>query len=182
MKSPTQRRVAIAALLLAPALTACGFSAQTDQVYQPAVGVNDRAGTVDIINALVVSGTEGSGTFAGTLVNKDQEEDDRLESVTGPDVTATPRTVTIPAAGAVALATSGAVSLKGDAIKAGGWVELTFVFNSGQSTTMKVPVVEATGDYADVTLPSTATPSAKPSTKPAATSSASPTASPSDSE
>ena len=174
MKPTTQRRVAIAALLLAPALTACGFNAQTDQVYQPAVGVNDRSGTVDIIKALVVSGTDGSGTFAGTLVNKDQEEDDRLESVTGTDVTAAPRTVTIPAAKAVPLATSGAVGLTGEGIKAGGWVELTFVFSSGQSTTIKVPVVEATGDYADVTLPSTAKPSAK--------SSATPTATPSDSE
>ena len=51
MKSPIQRRVAIAALLLAPALTACGFSEQTDQVYQPAVGVNDRSDTVYVLSA-----------------------------------------------------------------------------------------------------------------------------------
>jgi hypothetical protein len=163
VKPTTQRRVAIAALLLAPALTACGFNAQTDQVYQPAVGVNDRSGTVDIINALVVSGTEGSGTFAGTLVNK-SDEADRLESVTGTDVTASRQTVAIPAAKAVPLATSGVVSLTGEAVKAGGWVELTFVFSSGQSTSIKVPVVEATGDYADVRLPRpSASPTASPS-------------------
>ncbi|MGY2876201.1 hypothetical protein ACVW00_003391 [Marmoricola sp. URHA0025 HA25] len=161
MKSPTQRRVAIAALLLAPALTACGFNEQTDQVYQPAVGVNDRAGNVDILNALIVSGTDGSGTFAGTLVNKDQTQDDRLESVSGPDVTASGDSVSIPAAEAVPLADEGQLTLEGDAITPGTFIELTFVFGSGQSTTLKVPVVEAAGDYGDVPLPS-ASPTSSP--------------------
>ena len=75
MKSPSQRRLAIAALLLVPALASCGFNAQTDQVYQAAVGINDRSGEVDILNALIVSGEDGSGTFAGTLVNKDTTND-----------------------------------------------------------------------------------------------------------
>lgn len=166
MKSPTQRRVAIAALLLAPLLAACGFNAQTDQVYQPAVGVNDRSGNVDILNALIVSGTDGSGTFAGTLVNKNQTEDDTLQSVTGPDVTASRGTVDVPAGEAALLADTGDLSLTGDGIVPGKWVELTFVFSSGQSTTMKVPVVDASGDYADVPPPSTATPSSSPSSKP----------------
>ena len=159
MKSPTQRRVAIAALLLAPLLTACGFSAQTDQVYQAAVGVNDRSGEVDLLNALIVSGEDGSGTFAGTLVNKSTTEDDRLDSVTGPGITAARRTVVVPAEGVARLAESGVITLRGDAIKPGAFVELTFAFNNGQSTTVRVPVVEAAGDYADVPLPGSATPS-----------------------
>ena len=164
MKSPSQRRVAIAALLLAPVLTACGFNEQTDQVYQPAVGVNDRSGTIDILNALVVSGTDGSGTFAGTLVNKDQSQGDTLETVSGTGVTASRKTVQVPAGEAVPLGDSGAVSLKGTGIVAGKWVTLTFAFSSGQSTTIKVPVVEAAGDYSDVPLPSSATtPSSSPS-------------------
>lgn len=160
MKSPNRRRVAIAALLLAPALTACGFNEQTDQVYQPAVGVNDRSGDVDILNALVVSGQDGSGTFAGTLVNT-TSQDDTLESVTGSSITAGRRTVDVPAEGSVPLADSGQVSVRGSGVKAGSFVELTFAFSSGQTTTMKVPVVEATGDYADVTQP--ASPSASAS-------------------
>jgi hypothetical protein len=180
VKPPTQRRAAIAALLLAPALTACGFNAQTDQVYQPAVGVNDRDGSVDIINALVVSETDGSGTFAGTLVNNDQTHDDALESVSGTGITASRRTVEVPAAGAVPLGDTGAVTLQGDAIEAGGWVELTFVFSSGQSTSMKVPVVEATGDYADVRLPS-ASPTTSPSKAPKSSPSSSPNESPTES-
>jgi hypothetical protein len=166
VKSPIQRRTAIAALLLAPALTACGFSAQTDQVYQPAVGVNDRSGTVDILNALVVSGTAGSGTFAGTLVNEDATEDATLESVSGPGITAARRTVDVPAAGNARLAQSGEITLQGSGIEPGSFVELTFAFDSGQRTTMKVPVVEASGDYADVPLPkasSSSTPSSSAS-------------------
>jgi hypothetical protein len=174
VKSPLRRRTAIAALLLAPALTACGFSAQTDQVYQPAVGTNDRSGSVDVLNALIVSGEDGSGTFAGTLVNKDTTQDDTLDSVSGPGITASRATVDIPAAGNARLAQSGALTLEGSAIKPGSLVELTFSFASGQTTTMKVPVVEATGDYKDVPMPSaspttTKSPKASPSSSPSAT-------------
>jgi hypothetical protein len=153
VKTPNQRRVAVAALLLAPALTACGFSAQTDQVYQPAVGVNDRSGSVDILNALIVSGEDGSGTFAGTLVNKDTTTDDRLDSVSGEGITASRRTVDVPAAGVARLAQSGDVSLAGDRIVPGNFVEITLTFEGGQTTTVSVPVVEAGGDYAEVPLP-----------------------------
>lgn len=157
MKSPTQRRTAIAALLLAPALTACGFNFQTDQVYQPSVGVNDRSGSVDILNALVVSGTDGSGTFAGTLVNGDPTEDDRLDSVTGPDVTTSKSVIPVPAGGTALLAKTGQVTVEGADVEPGTFVELTFSFASGQTTTVKVPVVAATGDYADVPLPDSKT-------------------------
>jgi hypothetical protein len=156
VKPPTLRRAAIAALLLAPVLTACGFSEQTDQVYQAAVGPNFRNGDVDILNALIVSGQDGSGTFAGTLVNTKTTTDDRLDSVTGPGVVASRRTVDIPAAGVARLAESGIVTLRGDGIKPGAYVQLTFVFNNGQTTTLKVPVVAAEGDYADVPLPGSA--------------------------
>ncbi len=104
MKSPIPRRVAIAALLLAPALTACGFNEQTDQVYQPAVGVNDRSASVYVLNAVVVSGVDGSGTFAGTLVNTDTTADDTLDSVSGSGITDSPGTVDVPAGGNARLA------------------------------------------------------------------------------
>jgi uncharacterized membrane protein len=179
VKSPTRRRAAIAALLLAPALTACGFSAQTDQVYQAALGPNYRGDSVDVLNAVIVSGTDGSGTFAGTLVNTDDTNADTLESVTGDGVTASRRTIDIPAAGNALLAKTGELTLQGSDITPGNWIDLTFAFSSGQTTTMKVPVVERTGDYADVPLPK---PSSSPSSSPSASSTASPsspTASPS---
>jgi len=153
VKSPIQRRAAIAALLLAPALTACGFNEQTDQVYQAAVGVNDRSDDVYVLNALIVSGTDGSGTFAGTLVNTDTTADDKLDSVSGPGVTASQTTVDVPAGDNVPLGDSGDVTLDGAGIVPGKFVQVTLGFSSGQTTTMKVPVVAAAGDYADVPLP-----------------------------
>jgi hypothetical protein len=157
VKSPTQRRVAIAVLLLAPALTACGFNVQTDQVYQPAVGVIDRTGDVDILNALIVSGEDGSGTFAGTLVNT-ADEDDRLDSVTGTGITASRRTVLVAAGDSVNFGDSGEVTLEGDDIKPGAFIELTFTFSSGQTTTVRMPVVEAGGDFSEVPLPAASKP------------------------
>lgn len=153
MKSPSQRRAAFAALLLAPTLAACGFNAQTDQVYQPSTGVNDRDGSVDVLNALIVSGTDGSGTFAATLVNNDQDQSDELTGVTGEGVTASMEPVAVSAAGVVNLAESGDVSILGDAVKAGGWVSLTLTFANGDTSSVRVPVVTDTGDYTEVPLP-----------------------------
>ena len=177
MKSPIQRRVAIAALLLAPLLTACGFSEQTDQVYQPAVGSNDRSGSVDILDAVIVTGTDGSGTFAGTLVSKESKAD-HLDSVSGPGITSGRVNVEVPAYGTALLADTGAVSLEGSDITPGNIVDLTFSFASGQTTTMKVPVVAASGDFTGVPLPS---PSASPTRLPSKKSSSSPSSSPSSS-
>ncbi|MGO4255578.1 hypothetical protein [Marmoricola sp. RAF53] len=154
MKSPSRRRAALAALLLAPTLAACGFNVQTDQVYQPAEGVNNRAGQVDILNATVVSGTDGSGTFAGTLVNNSQKDADQLTEVSGEGLDVTlPEPIDIPAGGLVNLADEGTVSVEGESVVPGGYVMMTFVFANGQSTTVQVPVVVHGGDYADVPLP-----------------------------
>ena len=164
MKSPIQRRVAIAALLLAPALGACGFSAQTDQVYQPAVGPNDRSGQIQVLNAVIVTNGGGQGTFAGSLVNK-ADAADAVTNVTGDSgVTAKPGgPLDIPAYGAVnlskALEPSGAIPLVisgADQVVAGKYVTLTFTFTHGNPVTMKVPVVDETAegqDYQDVPLP-----------------------------
>jgi len=162
VKSPNQRRAAIAALLLVPTLGACGFSVQTDQVYQAATGVDDRSSTVEILNAQVVSGTPGTGTFIATLVNKDSKNADELTGVTGAGLTTKSEGVEIPAAGVANLAVPAEtgdpvqVQISGDKVEAGNWVRLTFVFDSGQSTTVLVPVVGNTEDFRDVPLPSAA--------------------------
>lgn len=169
MKTSSPRRAAFAALLLAPVLAACGFNAQTDQVYQPATGVNDRDGSVDVLNALIVSAEDGSGTFVATLVNNDQSERDELTGVTGDGVTAriAPKSdpIEVPADGLANLAESGAVTVTGEAVKAGDFVSVTLTFASGQSTTVKVPVVLNGNDYVSVPLPRSSE-SAKPSEEP----------------
>ncbi len=166
MKSPSRRRAAavVATLLLVPALAACGFNVQTDQVYQPAEGVNDRSGQVDILNALVVSGTDGEGTFAGTLVNNSQTDGDELTQVTAKDAEVKmAEPVKIPAGDLVNLADSGTVTVAGDPVVPGGYVTLIFSFANGQTTEVQVPVVTAQGDYAKVPLPGENRPSATPS-------------------
>ncbi len=115
-----RRGLAIAALLLvAPGFTACsnGFHEQTDQVYTPAAGVDDRSGTVDVLNALIVSGTDGSGTVIASLVNNDQVEDDTLRGVAGAGSNANAQVTpggetTIPAGGLLNLATKGQIEIR----------------------------------------------------------------------
>ena len=48
------------------------------------------------------------------------------------------------------------MQIDGARVVPGNFVSLTLVFDSGQSSTIKVPVVENTEDYADVPLPSAA--------------------------
>jgi len=161
VKSTSLRRAAIAAAVLAPVLAACGFNAQTDKVYQPAGGVLNRDKDVDVLNALIVSGEDGSGTFVANLVNNNQEHADKLVSVTGPAITvpadaltAKGADTTIPAAGALNLAATGLVSVSGDTVKAGNFVEISLTFASGDVVDVRVPVFRNDGIYADVPLPS----------------------------
>lgn len=164
MKSLSLRRAAIAALVLAPALAACGFNAPTDQVYQPAEGVLNRDQDVDVLNALIVSGQDGSGTFVANLVNNDVETADRLVSVAGPEITVPADTLTaedadavIPADGALNLATQGRITVTGDGVVAGRFVEVVLTFASGDAVNVRVPVVRNDGDYVDVPLPAEST-------------------------
>ena len=148
--STLRRRFAVVAmLLLVPTLAACGFNEQTDEVYQASTGTNARNGDVWILNATVVSKKDGSGTFAGTLVNQTEDKTVSLTSVT--DATGMPQ-ITVAPSTAVNLGDTGQVRLEDDAIAAGKFVSLTFEFDNGQTTTFKVPVVTNTGDYADVPL------------------------------
>jgi len=168
VKSASQRRTAFAALLLAPALAACGFGAQTDQVYQAATGIDDRSGEVYLLNALIVSGADGSGTFSATLSNRSGATE--LTGIEGDGVTASMEPVPVAAGASVNLAEDGAVSILGDEVEAGGFVSLTLEFTNGQSTEVTVPVVRHEDEYADVPLPkrtkpageATDTPSAEP--------------------
>lgn len=183
MTTPARRRLAAASLvLLVPVLGACGFSEQTDQVYQPSVGVNNRDGVVDVLGAVVVSGTPGSGTFVASLVNKGTSKSVSLQSVTGDSGTTAQlvKPVSVGAGDLVNLAGVGAVDVTGQAISAGAFARLTLTFDNGQSTQVNVPIVSRDGDYSEVApaIPS-ASPSASSSAKPSATPSATPSGSPS---
>lgn len=161
---------AAAVLMAAPALAACGFQAQTDQVYNPGVGVNNRSGAVDVLAATVVSGSKGSGTVIAAFVNNNQYRGDKLVKVSGAgedsmvqvQMGARP---TIRGGGFVQLADlPQSISVRGSEVVPGRLVTLRFSFQNAQSVTLDVPVVQHSGDYANVPLPSssTSTPTATP--------------------
>jgi copper(I)-binding protein len=154
---------AAAAALAVPALSACGvnFGAQTDQVYTPADGENDRAGDVDVLNALVVSETAGTGRLIAGLSNNNTENADVLTGVSGAEessaVQVTAEGVEIPAGGLVQLASDEVppVMLSGDPeqLHPGAFVRVTFTFENAEPATLNVPVLEPGDDYADVEIP-----------------------------
>ena len=142
-------------VLLLPALGACGFNYQTDQVYQPGVGVNNRDGSVDVLGAVVVTSSENEGTFVASMVNKDLENDDSLVSITGDGLEVQLKApIELPSDTLVNLADSGAVSVVGDTVQAGKFARLTLTFESGQKTEVNAPVVPFSDEYDDVRLAS----------------------------
>ena len=157
-----RRTLAVAAALVAaPVMSSCGvnFDAQTDQVYNPAVGVNDRGGEVDVLNALVVSGSAGSVTVVATLVNNDQQNADTLRGVAGAgqDTSLNVQVggpTRIPAGGVLNLATQGAIAVRGRQVLPGRFVEITFSFDRGKAATVDIPVVSSSNpDYAGIKTP-----------------------------
>ncbi len=178
-----RRRIALAVLPLAVLpLASCtvNFNEQTDKVYNPSAGVSDRSGEVDVLNALVVSGSDGSGTVIATLVNNDQARSDKLRGVAGSgDDTSLKVTpggdTTIANGGLLNLATDGRIAVRGEQVQAGRLVTLTFSFDRAKAITVDAPVVAKTPEYADVQVPGAGaggTPS--PSVSPSASAGASP--------
>ncbi len=174
-RSRSRRRAVAAALLIVPvsvpALTSCGvsFGAQTDQIYTPADGVNDRSGSVDVLNALIVSDTPGTGRLIAGLVNNDVDNEDALTGVRGAGddsgivYSLVSGDTAIPAGGALQLAdpTAAMVAASGDPEKltAGDFVRLVFSFRNGEEVELDVPVLAPGTTYSDVELP---TPSETP--------------------
>ena len=170
--SPTLGRVnathskalAVASVLLAlPSLSSCAhvsFGAQTDQVYTPADGENNREGSIDVLNAFILSEAPGSGRLVAGLANPSTGEDDELTGVQGvgedQDVTFTIGSgeTSIPAGGFLQLADEDAaeVTVSGDPVQPGAFVRLSFSFKDGEEAELNVPVLEPGVTYADVDL------------------------------
>jgi hypothetical protein len=156
---------AAAGLLAVPALSACGtnFDAQTDQVYTPADGENSYDGSVDVLNAMIISETPGSGRFIAGLVNNDSQEADTFEGVEGvgesAEVTFSVEggETEIPPGGGLQLADaeSAMVVASGseDVLQAGAFVRVSVSFANGDSAELNVPVMAPGDTYEDVELP-----------------------------
>ena len=157
-----RRSIAVAAVVAAaaPVMSSCGvnFGAQTDQVYNAARGVDNRDGSVYVLNALIVSGVDGSGTVVAGLVNENQNKPVHLTGITGgganPVTVTGPSSTKIDAGGMVSLADKGQYAARGASITGGASVKLTFNFDNAPSVTVDVPVELATDpDYKNVPLP-----------------------------
>lgn len=146
--------ISVAALSLGLSSCGRGFDNPTDQVYNPAVGVNNQDSDVDVLNTLIVSGADGSGTLVATLVNNDQENDDSLTGISagGDDqvTVSAPGKTAVAAGGLLSLLDQGGTKAEGDAIKAGSFITLTFAFERAESVTLDVPVVDNDEAYKDV--------------------------------
>ncbi len=140
-------RFAIGALLLIPALSACGFDYATDRVNDLTAGHTNRDFRVDVSNALVVAGQPDSGTLVGQLVNNDGDTDIVLTSVTsGTDaVEADFDPVTVPADGSTQLHDAG-IRIEGS-FDAGDVYDVTLTFDNGDVVELPLPVVTQCDQY-----------------------------------
>lgn len=159
-----RRRMAAASLLLAaPALTACGFNVQTDQVYQAAVGVDDREGTVDVLNALVVATEPGKGTFIATFVNNSTTDPATITGVSAGGQVEVPASLKDAEIGPEQLLSlsdeDDQIRITDSEIKAGYFYEVTLDLASGEQTTLNVPVVAPEGEYSEFADPNAPEPS-----------------------
>jgi hypothetical protein len=154
---PLRRSIAVAALALAPLLSSCGFDQPTDRVYNPGVGVNDRSGSVNVLNALVVSGADGSGTLVATFTNDKLTEADTLTDVSGAGASVTLEApVDIAPGGNVSLTNETEVSVEGERVLPGSFITLRFTFENAETVELEMPVVARRGPYADIPVPSIA--------------------------
>lgn len=162
MMTPVRRSLAaLAVVLLVPALGACQY--QTDKVYQPGVGVNNRSGDVDVLGAVIVSDSEGSGIFVASLANKDADKPATLTSVTGAEglTIQVVKQVKVEPESLVNMSDLGAVSVNGPEVQAGSFARLTLEFDTGQSTKINVPIVAKAEEFTQV-RPVVPSPSATP--------------------
>ena len=152
MSSVRRRRLTAVSLAVVAglSLSACGtsFGAQTNQVYQPAVGANER-GDVESHNTLLVGNRDGSATISAGLLN-DLDTDQTLTSVTVADDAGDALTVRSPKialplpSGVLATlggVTDGAVFVVTEGAEPGDYVDVTFSFSDSGPLTVHTPVV-----------------------------------------
>lgn len=170
------RRLAVPALvgLALPLLAGCaqGFGAQTNQLYQPGPGLENRSSDVYVINAVIVTNGTGNGTLVAALMNQ-VHPGDRLVSTTA--TTSTGKALTVTGGSGTLLPTLMSVQLNDLAsggfggirltgtLTAGTIATMTFTFLHAAPVTMDVPVVTQSDQFTSVDV-ATTPPTTSPST------------------
>jgi hypothetical protein len=140
------------ALLLTAPLVACGSSDPTEQVNNIATGATDRDAAVDVLNAVVVSAEEGSGTFVATFVNNDTSEAATVETLESASPEAAQVSefspIEVGAGELVNLAAEDqeGVAVEGD-VAAGRVLPMTLQLSGGEVVELDVPVVPGCGEF-----------------------------------
>lgn len=143
-------------------LGACGTgpNAQTNQVYQPAVGANHR-GDVDIFNTLLVANEDDSATLSASVVNNADAEQ-ALSSVTvttmaGKELPVRGTKILLQLKPGVLTTLNGSGETGGFVVTegalAGQYVKITFSFGKAAPVTIEAPVVARTAEYDSVANP-----------------------------
>ena len=143
--------LAVGALVLAaPGLSACGFNYATDKQNTIVNGTSNQDGDVDVLNAVIVSGEDGSGTFVASLSNNDPAEPISLESLDFGSNSTTQvagfSPIEVPPRGLVSLADGQGIKIAGE-FSAGEFVGVTLGFDNGESVEMDVHVVADEDEY-----------------------------------
>ena len=165
-----QRSLAGCVAVVAGMLTvgcSSSFDAQTNQIYQPAIGSDNRHHDVYVLDALVVTDGTNLGTISAGLVNEVVHRGDALIRVTadsadGNRVHGMIRggQVRLPSQQLVQLADTGDVTLSAaKPLNIGGSITVTFTFRNAAPVTLDLPIVKNTGDFIHVPVP---TPSVTP--------------------
>lgn len=142
------------ALLLTMPLASCGFDPSTGRINNIAQGTSDRDGSVDVLNALVVSAEDGSGVFIATLVNNDVDEDASLDALSADDAEAVQvgefSPITIDPNGLVNLAEDEqGIPVAGE-VAAGAVIPFTLQLSGGQEVQLDVLVVSNCNEFAGI--------------------------------
>lgn len=158
-------RVTATALVSVAALNACGanFEAQTQQIYQPADGVNNKDSDVYVMGALVVVGADetigkGSGTVVARLINS-ADAPDTVSSVVATDgegnevTVGGPESLELQPGESLQLADDASIQLTGDTLDAGKLITLDFTFENAEPVSVQAPVFTNEGVYSDVSIP-----------------------------
>ena len=142
-----------ALVLAVPGVSACGFNYATDRENNLANGANNKDGVVDVLNAVIVSSEDGSGTFIASLSNNSPDEAISMDSLSfGANSTvevASFAPIEVPPHGLVNLATEQGIKVSGE-FRAGEFVRLGVGFDNGETADLNVHVVAAEDEYTDL--------------------------------